>query len=436
VLQHSFSPPRWLFVPGLAIFGVSAAAVLLIGRAVGFDPYDLGVYLMGGDTWRHGLPVYDQSVTSQWGQGYFTYPPATLLVFGPLSALPPGVVHAIMAGAGVLSIGAVVWLVLRALGARPGAGLIGLVLGVTGAALWLQPVYDSLQQGQINPMLMLLVVADLAARDRHRWTNGIGIGIATAAKITPGIFIVYLLITRRFRAAATAAATWAAVTAAGFVAAPGDSAQFWLHGTFFDSERVSMPLTPASVYNQSLHGAALRLLGTSGGTVVWAVVALVVGVAGMWAAAVIARAYAYIAGGLVAAVTGLLISPLSWHEHWIWIVPVVVVLAYAVWPARDRSPFLLPALPVLAGIGFLMWPLPGNADRDLVPASILSPAHHLWEGEGNHNPVVALAASAYVLVGLALLALAAGTAWRVRRTSPGVPQSRSAEPTVAAGSAV
>ena len=55
---------------------------------------------------------------------------------------------------------------------------------------------------------MLLVVADLALPDRVRW-KGIGVGVATACKLVPGIFVVYLVLTRRFRAAAVACGAFA-----------------------------------------------------------------------------------------------------------------------------------------------------------------------------------------------------------------------------------
>jgi alpha-1,2-mannosyltransferase len=51
---------------------------------------------------------------------------------------------------------------MRAVGVRPGVGMVGAALGLTGAALWLQPVHDTLDQGQVNLLLMLLVVADFA----------------------------------------------------------------------------------------------------------------------------------------------------------------------------------------------------------------------------------------------------------------------------------
>jgi alpha-1,2-mannosyltransferase len=103
-------------------------------------------------------------------------------------------------------------------------------LAVTGAALWLQPVHDSLDQGQVNLLLMLLVVADFARSAKRG--HGALIGIADAIKITPAIFVFYLLLVRRTRAAIVSAGVATGLTALGLLIAPGDSIRYWLHGVF------------------------------------------------------------------------------------------------------------------------------------------------------------------------------------------------------------
>ena len=65
---------------------------------------------------------------------------------------------------------------------------------------------QNLALGQINVLLMLLIVVDLLLPRRH-WWNGIGIGVAAGIKLVPLIFIPYLLLTGRFRQAATATGT-------------------------------------------------------------------------------------------------------------------------------------------------------------------------------------------------------------------------------------
>ena len=90
-------------------------------------------------------------------------------------------------------------------------GHVGLLLliavaGVaTAFAFTLEPFRQTLSFGQINIYLGLLVLVDLLVLGRRgsKWT-GIGIGLATAIKLTPGIFIIYLLVVGRWRAAITA----------------------------------------------------------------------------------------------------------------------------------------------------------------------------------------------------------------------------------------
>src|SRR5207244_8037628 len=111
--------------------------------------------------------------------------------------------------------------------------------------------------GQVNLLLMLLVLVDLAQPDGRRW-KGAGVGLAAAIKLTPAIFIGYLVLTRRLRAAVVACATFAAAVALGFLALPAPSRRFWFGGLFLNSERVG---GVAYAGNQSVNGALVRLFG-------------------------------------------------------------------------------------------------------------------------------------------------------------------------------
>src|SRR5439155_13505639 len=121
---------------------------------------------------------------------------------------------------------------------------------IAAVAMWLEPVDMTLHFGQINLLLLALVLADLALP--RRW-QGIGVGLAAAIKLTPLIFIGYLLLTRRLRAALVATGTFAATVALGFALLPGGSVAFW-------GGRFAQPGDgPERLVNQSLNGLILRL---------------------------------------------------------------------------------------------------------------------------------------------------------------------------------
>jgi alpha-1,2-mannosyltransferase len=391
--------PRVLLVPGIAAFVASLTAYLLAKHMVGSHPYDLTVYLMGGDAWLHGRPVYEQVMHGKLGAGYFTYPPITLLLFGPLTLLPFGVAYATTLIVNLAALWGVVWLSLRAIGCQGGAGMIGAAFALSGLALWLQPVHDSLDQGQVNLLLMLLVIAGFCLGGR---TAGLLIGIAAAIKLTPAIFIVYLLLIRRIRDAVTACVIFVIASGIAFVTAPRDSWQYWFGGTFSDARRLTSPMTLGDVSNQSINGIVHRFLGADARTL-WLAIALVVAVCGICLGAAIHRRVSPLAGVLAIALTGLLISPVSWHEHWVWVVPIGIWVLGASYIIHARHPFIAGALPVVLLFPFLTWPfawtVPQGSNLSLSP---LRAVQSLWN-KGVHNLAVAIMSTTYVAIGLALL---------------------------------
>ena len=107
--------------------------------------------------------------------------------------------------------------------------------------------------------------------------------MAAGVKLTPLIFIPYLLLIRRYRQAATAAGTFAATVALGYAILPRDSGTYWWHRLFLNANRIVFLGTRG---NQSLRGVATRLAGSvTSGTVPWVVAAILVVIAGLVAAA-------------------------------------------------------------------------------------------------------------------------------------------------------
>jgi alpha-1,2-mannosyltransferase len=350
----------------LAVAGIIAFAVILGGYLAymathpylwTLDPVDLGVYRSGGLIVRHIRPWYDPHLAAplyDW-RGYqnlhlkFTYPPFAAVVFAVVSLIPWRALPPLSVVVNIAALLAALWFTFGGLGYRRGLTRLGATLLAAAAVFWTEPVIRTLYLGQVNLVLMALIIWDLAQPDTRRsgasrWWKGAGVGVAAGIKLVPLIFIPYLLLTRRFRAAAVACAAFAATVAAGFVVAPADSARWWLGGLFFNGGRTGFVGWEG---NQSLRALLTRLAGSvAGAEPVWLAVALVTAAAGLACAALLDRAGHPLPGLLACALTGLLISPVSWDHHWVWIVPgVAVAAAYAVRAMRAQASPGPPAAP-------------------------------------------------------------------------------------------
>ena len=297
-------------VPVLVVVVAAAVAGALRG---GFT--DLSVYRYGGGAVLDGL-LESGSRDPVTGLP-FTYPPFAAVVMVPLALLPPELAAALWTGASVGALAGVVVVVRRALD-RPTPGW--LVALVTVGAIAMEPVWQNLTFGQVNVFLMLAVLVDLVGPTR-RW-SGVLVGIAAGVKLTPLVFVVLLVLVGRRSAAGRAVLVFAGTVAVGFVAAPGSSSAYW-GDRLFDASRVG---PPALAHNQSVYGALTRFLDGPPPTLPWLVVAvpvclavLVVG-AGWW------RRGDQVLGTCLGAVAMLLASPISWSHHWVWVVPVALVL--------------------------------------------------------------------------------------------------------------
>src|SRR5690606_2738220 len=141
------------------------------------------------------------------------------------------------------------------------------------ACTYLMPVRDQVRFGQVGLLLVVLCLADCAAR-RPWWPRGMLVGLATAVKLTPGVFLIYFLITgygrdadpRQRRALFMAVFTTAILTLMPFLVIPGDAVDFWF-SALIDGDRVG---ANNATTNQSIRGMLLRLyLPDQLTTVIW-----------------------------------------------------------------------------------------------------------------------------------------------------------------------
>jgi alpha-1,2-mannosyltransferase len=304
----------------MCCWGVIGVAVAAHAVVLGLWPdahkllIDLQVYAAGGEHVLRGKPLYDGGVLLDLP---FVYPPFAAVLFAPLSLLPLPLLKAAWTGLTLVLLAYVV--------RRFGAGSWLAVAAFVALATCLDPVRTTLYLGQINVLVMALVVADVLGRRDSRW-RGVGVGLAAALKLTPLLFVVYLLVTRRFRAAATALGTFTAAAGVGFAVDPADSTTYWLRGTFAAAGRIS---DVAGTSNHSLNGLVARALGAGATPVYLAGAAVLVGFTLVLARRAGERDAVVLVGLCSAAV-----APFSWSHHWVWVVPLTVLLVRrsAWWP--------------------------------------------------------------------------------------------------------
>jgi alpha-1,2-mannosyltransferase len=418
-----------LLIAGTAVAAIAAVAyaIALATHPAGslLNGFDLQVYLDGGaQAIHHPANLYSWEY-----EGHpnikFTYTPFAALVFVLGRAISPHAMLYLVAAVSVFALLATIWIALRELGWRSPANRAGLTLLLGGLVFWSEPVQRGLYLGQIELALMGLVVWDLCQSDR-RWWKGAATGIAAGIKLIPAIFILYLLLTRRFKQAAVAIAAAAASVAIGFIGLPGTSVSYWFGGSFFEAGRTGFV---GDQENQALRGMLVRFAGSvSGGTLPWLAAALIAALIGLAAAMALHNAGYTFAGLMVCGLVAQLDSPISWDHHWVWFIPGAAVLIDAAVRAGSRAAatgwYALAAVVLLL---FAAWPnfwySSGLLQGGLInyaPASSWAQGDNPAFREYHWHGLQLIAGNLYVLIGLALLLVAAVTAFAVARSRGGV----------------
>ncbi len=399
----------WLLIGGLAAFGAVMfwfVHQVTSQRGWGLAPVDMGVYRDAGLVVRHVRPFYHPHLASPlydrvfYNGEPFDYPPFAALPFAVMSYLSLRALAEFAAVADVLALLAALWVTFGALGYRRGAARLGLSLLAAAAVFYTEPVQRTMYLGQVEIVLMALVIWDMCQPD-HRWWKGAGVGLAAGIKLLPLLFIPYLLLTRRFRQAAVATGTFLATLIIGFIVLPRDSAQWLGHGLFLK--------TPGSIDlhwsgNQSLMGILLRS-GGAGAHAEWLAAAVIVTLLGIAAAVLLDRAGYRVVAVLMISLTTLLVSPLSWDDHWVWIVLAVPVLIHCALRARGTARWAWLGLAAVITALFAAWPdswlgHPGGLTGIIyLPPQHYRPQGGPWPENGWHGWQL-IAGNAWVLAGL------------------------------------
>ena len=329
-IADSKSVSPWIRRGGPAVLAAALVLYLvayLLLPALGLQ-IDALVYRFAAQRMRDGLDLYSTGFTGNSDELLFIYSPFAALCFVPLTFLGRLWVEVLCLLSMGVALTFAVTRMLRSFGLTAVNGLWSLTALLVGLLVWLEPFRLSAQLGQINVFILAVVVADLLGPRQRRWA-GVGIGLVAGIKLTPAIFIVYLLLIGRLRAALVAAATLSATVVVGFAVLPADSRLYWLDRRFEDVRRISRdPLA-----NTSLHGLLLRFhfpaaLGTAAAVVLAAAALALAAVAYRRGQAVLAVAIV----GMASAAA----SPFSWSHHWVWFAPLVVHLGFRAYVLGSR----------------------------------------------------------------------------------------------------
>jgi hypothetical protein len=193
---------------------------------------DLQVYRLGIEALRDGADMYGQLPQTTIGIGLpFIYPPFAAVVLSPFALLPWDAAAFTFFITSTVALALTLYLVARRRWPEQSGSRLALLAAscATPLAMLLEPIRSTLDFGQVNLLLMALVAADCLA-EKPKWRRGMLIGIAAAIKLTPAAFVLYFLVRRDYKAAATAAITGAGATALSFAVLPHESVQYWFGG--------------------------------------------------------------------------------------------------------------------------------------------------------------------------------------------------------------
>ncbi|HEV2346330.1 MAG TPA: glycosyltransferase family 87 protein, partial [Actinocrinis sp.] len=228
---------------GLVLLVFAVSLITVANGRLNFDVYriDLDVYRLGGHAWLTGRDLYGQLPPTSNGLNLgFTYPPISAVVMAPLSVVSARLAGIVITAVTLGLMAAVIALFLRTAGLTGPRRSWRLALWLLPLAALLEPVRTNLAYGQINVVLMALVSFDclmpgtwwrVAGRPLG-WPRGALVGAAAAMKLTPGVFVLYFLARRQWRAAATTVVSFFAVTGIGALSAPHDSVSYWTKMVF------------------------------------------------------------------------------------------------------------------------------------------------------------------------------------------------------------
>jgi alpha-1,2-mannosyltransferase len=332
---------------------------------------DLTVYQKASDFVAQGLnpysPAFDR-LDLRW-----QYPPFALLPLIPLHYVPWEVVVPFwVLTTAVLPLLMMIGIVAHRVFPNPDktrngrAKRFGLIAILALATATASPFINSTYLGQIGLILAAIVFFDLAAPDswktlgRFKLPQGIGVGIATAIKLTPGIFIVHLLLTRQWRPAITAMITVVSSWALAFIVFPAYSIYTFFEGGLFRAATENNVLRLLDLDNISAAAAFDRVrrfvfLENPETMAAWPkyAVILILALGVLFVSHRLHRNGQWMYALIVVGIGSALVSPVAWLNHAIWLTMLAPLMFLLGFVARRNGAYKTADRYFIAGVGFI-----------------------------------------------------------------------------------
>jgi alpha-1,2-mannosyltransferase len=322
--------PELLIRCGRVLMVTPAAAVVALGWAT------TGLQRSGFANSRMDFWIYFHAVRSPNLYDYifvnpldgspnpFKYPPFAAMMMTPFRWVAERPAEYLWTSLSVIAATVALYLIVRELVSSHGVSQAW-VPWLVAVGLMTIPVVRTLQLGQINEFVALLVAVDVVLVNRRSRWAGVGIGLAVALKLTPAVFIPVLLFNKSLRRSGrTASLTALGATVLAFIARPGDSVRYWSTEVFATGRVDDLYMKMSGAFRRfTMWLPGREVIGTS-----------------LWLLAVLALVSLVLIGSrrLVAQervpdlmiVTGVLacvIFPITWPHHMFFAVPAVLVVA-------------------------------------------------------------------------------------------------------------
>ena len=322
---------RWL-----AVAALSAAVGVALWQAWKSGPpnglLDLQIYTNSARAWANGGSLYDyRDPTFNLSA---TYPPIGPLLFTSLTPLTADGREVLFTAINLLALFGCAWSVAGLARVDPTKRFEWSSWAFTAATVTI-PVWLTLRQGQINIILWLLVLVDLDAMRRSSRWSGIGIGIATAIKLVPGLFILWLAASKRWRPLALAIGALSAATALGWALAPADSTTYWTD-LLWESDRVG---SVGDGRNNSVLGVIARILEPGSlRSGVWVLMLVAVLGVALVRSLRASREDDFLAVAAIVGCASAVASPISWTHHLGFL--LVALVAFWIQATTNRAKIL------------------------------------------------------------------------------------------------